>query len=531
MSKHSCSFLSVYAEVPGYTLDVTSISCSFAPNALPSATLIIPLGREGRTGMQSYGHLLAATFSNPIPVKVYISINSYSTTVTGLRPAGTYLLFSGFIIGAAYKKTATGTQLEITAIHWAVATTFSSMLSSQLSPNSAFDLSFALPFRVGNGVGPDVATAFENFFKSNMTDLWSEGIQPFIAALLSEGRFAPTKTVTCLNELIKNDNKNDTCKTIFNTGFLGQLQFKAGFAGNIAQDIHNDLLEAVGDTKGITRFMAANTVWSFLESLAKRYFFSIIPFPDAVKIVPTIDVMRNAWTPRFGYSILLEDIISIVPQYVATPPVRAVVCYGNMESESNAANAGDSPIAWSCFVGRDSGMIFYMPLPPYIQMEVTATTKNAVNDIGKKAIGTAVAPKSRVRNKQENKDRSDFAQLYYTRLVLQNRKATIACPLRFDICPGSTIRIIGPSVAYVADVGEPFYGYVNEVKYSIDCQNKIAATIYKLSYLRSEQENAQDAYSLAEHPLYQTSWYGEYLLAGPDQNRTGIPDQLFGLEI
>ncbi len=117
-----------------------------------------------------------------------------------------------------------------------------------------------------------------------------------------------------------------------------------------------------------------------------------------------------------------------------------------------------------------------------------------------------------------------YARAVYIHEVLKNRQGTISGPVRFDIAPGSTIKVEATEDKFVKHVvfediqsdkecESKYFKYywcsVLRVSTTIDCQNMKAATNFYVAHFRNRDENKDVATAIGRHPLWQKcSWAG-----------------------
>mgnify|MGYP003339982198 FL=1 len=101
-----------------------------------------------------------------------------------------------------------------------------------------------------------------------------------------------------------------------------------------------------------------------------------------------------------------------------------------------------------------------------------------------------------------------FARHWYKSEVLSQRYGELSGKLRFDISPGTTVKIEMP----VKEIGNDgnMIGYVTQVSFSINAERAMAGTSFALAFLRTEEEDTAGQYTEGYPPLYKKSavWGG-----------------------
>lgn len=120
--------------------------------------------------------------------------------------------------------------------------------------------------------------------------------------------------------------------------------------------------------------------------------------------------------------------------------------------------------------------------------------------------------------KQEEDPASSFldrlAHDYYVQETLRGRTGALTGRLRFDIAPGSTVKIESAPLSHIKDdqLTTYWFGEVIRVTITISCERRLAETTLQLANLRTQEENESDAFSASRHPLYSEVWSGAPLI-------------------
>ena len=107
-----------------------------------------------------------------------------------------------------------------------------------------------------------------------------------------------------------------------------------------------------------------------------------------------------------------------------------------------------------------------------------------------------------------------WAQAVYHTEMLRGRQGALVGKLRFDIAPGSVVRIAGSPERFLGAedaLAATWVGYVERVVVAINSEDPQASTSFEFSHLRTEEENEDESgrFSLSQHPLY-----GNHTVAG-----------------
>ena len=101
-----------------------------------------------------------------------------------------------------------------------------------------------------------------------------------------------------------------------------------------------------------------------------------------------------------------------------------------------------------------------------------------------------------------------FAHHWYKMELLGQRYGELSGKLRFDIAPGSVVRIALPTTEIESD--GHMIAAVTSVSYVINAERAAAGTSFTLSYIRTEDEDKDEQISHDYAPLFKecTKWHG-----------------------
>jgi hypothetical protein len=81
-----------------------------------------------------------------------------------------------------------------------------------------------------------------------------------------------------------------------------------------------------------------------------------------------------------------------------------------------------------------------------------------------------------------------FACHWYKSAILGQRYGELSGKLRFDIAPGSIVKV-KPPINEIGKSNTPMYGAVVQVSFVINAEQHTAGTSFALSHVRTEKEN------------------------------------------
>jgi hypothetical protein len=537
----------MWAVVGGDVVDIIKFDCQYALNDIPTATATLPVGREVTTGLPSRAHDIAGQVNIQIPTQVYCSVTYGGGATDAVLPVGDYLLFSGWTTGIGYRHTYDGLSMALEITHWLSALTFSSAMSAASSPNNPAHFAFAPVIQdldKAKGYHPYVNTIAHKYItpQAIQEDLWGLGLQPYLVALAGTDRFNYEAFGA---QLKKNDSQGDDCKAALNAFNPGQDPVKLTF-DLVAMGLDQQpylLRDAIVDdvafgsmtptAKSEFMKMATTTLWDTLVNMANEYRFAIVPFPGKALVVPYVAGLRTHWDPsNVDFTIMARDLTAYEMNTRLSMPLRAVGVYsghasrcGQFGATQRMAPGNDTCGGW--YIARDDGLVKVEPAPQYMNLIVPSKlSKDSAAVDGQNVKATAVDPDAPAKEPQEDPAKEKqarqkgaldaYAHAIYCTETLRQRSGYVAGPVRFDICPGSTVKIEGTAGDFLAGIdphGEARFATVYRVRLSMDAQGATASTAFDLSNVRTEDENTKDDTSVDKHPLYTNVWQGDYLLS------------------
>jgi hypothetical protein len=107
-----------------------------------------------------------------------------------------------------------------------------------------------------------------------------------------------------------------------------------------------------------------------------------------------------------------------------------------------------------------------------------------------------------------------YAHSLYCIEAIKGRQGTLSGPLRFDIAPGSTVRVEGASEAFIPgdQLGMPYFATVLRTTFVLDAESGQAGAAFHLAHIRNAAENFEDATSVPKHPLWDAASFAGCVL-------------------
>jgi len=533
---YTTAIVRMWAVVGGEIVDLVDFQCSYAVNQVPKAVAKLPVGREVHTLMPASSHLIATQTQIQIPTNVYIQVGYGSGATTTILPVGTYLLFAGWTTGIGYRHSYNGLSMTLEMTHWLVALTFASSLCQGSHPENPAQFTFNQRIAMQPGAQGHIfpVTLGGLFFDGDKIteDLWGQSLKPWLEFLVGSRRLDQGAIGG-----VDNDTINSDAAAALNLFQGTTLPFDPGpdvpadiVAMAIGDDVVFSTLQA-NDSDGAIAALARTTLWGKLVTeLRAKLYFTIIPFPHKAMVVPFVAGLRNFWDPwGCGYTFLARDLDMYDVTANLIRPIRAMgfsVGHGGQHGDVQGENEWTPGDIGGWYIARNDGMVKIQQAPRWLsEFAPLSAYTDLTTGIGGNTRSSALTPTEGVPptveatktiKKQQRTILDKFAHANYVAEMLRHRTARISGPLRFDVCPGSTVRIEGTAGAFLAGVdphGEPRRASVLRVSYWISAQGAQAGAIYDLAHVRTETENLNADTSIARHPFYDKVWVGDYSLA------------------
>lgn len=529
-----------FAVIDGIVVDVVAASITYELNAIPIASITLPLGREVISGETSPVHRMLSSLRRQSKIQLFVSVQQVAGNVEEADriplPSGEFVLFEGKVSGVAYQQAFEQAGLRIEAVHWLYDLTSSSMLSVNshvTNPAHMTNGSVILGADAGSSHWTALAWVEDYLSVQNVSsDFWNDALRPLFIrlselnhlviaeqAIGTEGASAGAQNTGAMEALKRMRSAPDHPL---------QLLTGASDSAIIAEAIAMDVSAACSDPG----FTAAHSFWDIiLRKLVADYLFSIVPRPEDVLVVPFVGGMQKVFK-----TIKLSQNLAIAPTIRNDRPIRGVGVLSSVTSDTGAfGQQGGTSSAYTVGVGgyyappdaTDDGLILIKRAPAWLSQLLSYTAYTPESVPGPGIIATAVQPddatlvdiKDKVEKASEaNKQVLDrYAETLYSLEVLKNRQAIVTMPLRFDIAPGSTIELEGTHNSFISgntlksilenqdDLATSWIAEVIRVTYQFTGGGESGgsiATSCHLAYVRDGRENKMVSLTTDRHPLY-----------------------------
>jgi hypothetical protein len=529
--------------------DVVAVSASFALNTIPTASLVVAVGTNAITNEPATIHAAQARIKPRDRVVVKLRVTHGAGDDTKF-PNGTYTIFDGFFIGIGYQRSHNQANFVINLTHWLDDLNNSSAVNGNWFPSVPFDYAQSAVYdkiaATGTGAGAAAynpnPTVADDFAQPAYVqdDLWELVIKKLFlrlagypGGLVAESSKTASSNAAALAALDRMPGDG--------IAYYKKLAFKLSAIGapNLADSFGKYFTKTIGTS------FAQNTFWAKLVAeYAAQFFFSISPAVSWALPIPFCAGLR--WAD--GGKIIKADEYNYANFNANTPQLIRSVEVAYAATEMNGLPTpppndkdpdpprgffypgGIYPPVEPDRYGRkqpDRGLrLFKMP-PNWAEnidgstllglaatTDAAATTSGASNkdDGTKRPGGVTSAPAAA---DEVTKSVHLFAQHWYVTEVLQQRYGELSGALRFDIAPGSIVKIMTPArdTALNNPTADPdeehVVASVISVSYVINAERATAGTSFSIAHTKIKSELAPDSiYAVSTPPLYSEAWHG-----------------------
>ena len=551
-------------------LPLSAFQSRFVVNMIPTASVVIPVGKSANLEAKEEvikARELSEELKQFQRIEVYLNISGdFAPNVSW--PTDDFRVFNGYVTGTGTTRSTGVISVIVQATHWLMDLDASSSLSDELTAGSPVALN--LPPLAAN-LSAQARDPDDPILKKFSENLWVEALKPKFISLCKGGSLATqltcvpkTNTQLIQGSEISNDTAlprlenadgrfdDETKIDVPKIAFVPQLD--ASLKGSISQAVTKRLLN--GST-------GRSTLWEKLEEIARLFELTIIPNIDSAAVVPMSPCLAGENAPRH-VTIKANEYYSLNPSEPTFRIWRGVAIMGHF----TAAFGGVDPSAMQdrnkvltsngCYIADEDdslpddyrsrakyGTLQFVNAPDWVMdrsmeaalnMRLTLPTTallrvpNNTMEVFEDFDGPPIPPVSDVndvntRDEKKKKILGDlYAKWYYWTNQFLSRTGNITGKLRFDIAPGSIVRIEdidGKLYDSAAEFGY-LYALITSVQVTVDAVEGKASTSFTLSHIRRESEKN---YGTEKHPLYQDRWVGTVLqnLTMRSNSKTFIP--------
>jgi len=521
-----------------YLNEVVSVSGTYALNSIPVAMAVIAAGREVTSGVPSQIHatLERLELREPVDIQVKIETNTPDSGIGQMR--GQWCtIFSGYYAGSGYQRTHESANYTLQFVHWLDDLACSSALNGRWHPGVPHDYAQAAEGDITRGQEPSgnlstftciVDPKGRIVNPTNIAeDLWGAVLKPLLVELASKPvgtqdlNDNSANNAAAIDALAKMPGDSPTpAKLALGVQKINDLALRLAFIGAITQILKNGI--------------SYSSFWSKLVAeFGAEFLFGVSPAATFANVIPYFGGLRREWRviagDDYNYANLSNSLMSLINSVeikhapgdssglvVGGAVVGSASYYRPLARYPSIADASvrgqiivKDPPAW--IVGTMPKAL-YSPLAGGVQgqagdMGGQGATGSPPGLPALTELETELAGSAVVKN---------YAEHFYKSEVLAQRRGELSGKLRFDIAPGSIVKIEAADTDIIAPTQIPrlppsvnFYAMVTQVSFVINAETHTAGTSFAVTSLRNENENENEILTAQTAPLYSdTDWVG-----------------------
>lgn len=531
------------------TVSITSLDLTYELDRMPHATLTIPLGRQ--VNPEALGGVAASegVITNLLPfepVKVYLTLvakdgrDAPASAGHSGFPDGEFLAFTGYVSGIGESKESMGRAASLVVAAYGQPVTLSGssqLITGMVEPATSQTGAMPIVCKMGNEGAARIAIneALLKEAPAPMNDLWALGMKQLMKIMVK----ASDAWAKEANEVVDNSfaaiglNRINLNKAL-PAAPLSLLRYAVDPLG-LASALHRTMTNVL--YMNWAAYESQTNLWTALQGFREHFFFHFVPAVEEDAVAPITFALSGepfvTLNPSEYYLLKTEIAMGEGPE-----SARYYSYMGSVALTLEGGGWQPSPWQKEDMVSKPLGFAYVrnMPkgtkgrfhmhpapawlLPPGAPGSSSlntgdggcpdASNPEASGGGGETASGGSQAALENQFIESGLGDAVAGSVLYDN--LFDHRSMTVAGRLRFDVAPGSLMR--------VNTVGEKFtgrkdtlFGHVRSVRIEVGevaGGGSYARTTFDVGHVRSDSEHKD--LTVEAHPLYQVGWRGGKLV-------------------
>lgn len=524
--------------------EVVQYSHNFAMNTIPQATIQLAVGRNVATGLVATIHTAVQNLRVQQKIEVFLrtKVTDKEDSIPGVPEDGEIKIFEGKTVGVGIHRTTQSLRFTVHILHWLGDINYTSAISASSHPGNPADLTYPAIFGAIGGRTPTaqsipsgsslegpawvpiVSSSLVN--EAAMEDIWGNILYKWMGQVANDDPFEVNMFGG--QPGLGDDN---TLKALSRMGPNAEgAPLNVELAGANGEVVAEGLRQALMNETGGN--WINTTLWGKLVGeWAPAYWFSVIPRVEDCLIVPfTGGLQGDPWAVLGDEDYDSGDINCSINQVLRGVGILHPTMFFSGIAMNRAQIALDRGgfAGWYQPDGLTKGMVLTKDPPkwlmdPVIPFQFTPCAE-AINgeELGTTIDETTGDDCDEGRNLPEDQKRQrgvldNYAHQWYVLEMLKGRTGEVAGKLRFDIAPGSNVRLEAGGARNVTgdQLKEDVFATVMQVSCIIDSEARRGACGFSLAHIRTPQENSTEGTSVAKPPLYKRAWRGAKLVSDP----------------
>lgn len=522
--------------------DVIQFSSVFAMNTIPQASIQVAVGRNVQNNRVATIHSAIANLRTQQKIEIFMRtlVTDKEDAIPGVPEDGEIKIFEGKVVGVGISRTFSSMRFTIHMLHWLADINYTSAISASSHPGNPADITYPAIFGAigGRDANPNPLPAGDSLEgpawvpmvsktlvnESSLEDIWGEILHKWMNTVANDDPFE-----VALFGGQPGDGNDNTKAALARMG-----PNPDGRPLNVDLNGANAHVVAEGLRQGLMNETGGNwintTLWGKLVGeWAPAYWFSVVPRVEDCLIVPFTGGLRGQeWAVLGDEDYEAGDINCSINQVL-----RAVgILHPTMFFSGIAMNRAQIALDRGGFAGfyqpegMSKGMVLTKDPPKWLMDPVLPYEfSGCAEGIDGDEIGTTVDEttgddcdlnRDLEENQRSHRGLMDnYAHQWYVIEMLKGRVGEVAGKLRFDICPGSNVRLEAGGATNVQgdQLKEDVYATVMQVSCVIDAEARRGSTGFSLAHVRTPAENTRDGTSVPKPPLYKDAWQGAKLVS------------------
>lgn len=495
--------------------DIVAISATFGLNSIPTASLTVAVGRDTRTDKKATIHTLRKKIKARDPVKVWLKLTDPIGQKDKTESGPEFVIFDGMVAGIGYQRSHNSANYVLQLVHWLDDLNNSSMINGKWFQNAPYVLATNAAFKAlqlteGDSWGPIPGFDSNNAIVSAeniQTDFWGKVLKPMFqtiggwATLSAAGRIN-NAAEAALDRIIEGP-ENERLR----------LDISGLPPVHIQRAIRNALVKDAQSSFAFTSFWG-----KLVGEYAPQFFFAVSPGIEEARVIPFFGGLQYSdATPHvisgddYSYANFNASIQQLIDSVCLFWPQSLVPETTSGGTLPGSVNLYLQPVGEYPKDATRPGLKLFKELPTWLA-QLTAqdawAATNTAQPQGDTSSGLVPATNTPENYRPvqallsaANSAGDRFAEHFYKTEFLSQRYGELSGKLRFDIAPGSIVKIELPQSEIDSDGA--MIGAVTQVSYAINAERALAGTSFALSYLRTETEDKDTTLvSQTYAPLY-----------------------------
>ena len=509
--------------------DIISVSSTYVLNGIPTMVITLAAGvRADNPAKIASSHKIFGKGSRlrpRSPVEVFLEIKTSSGN-TAKSPSQKLCIFRGYYVGFGYQRHGDSVYYQLNVMHWLDNLNIGSMMSRNWMPGAPYSLqenaaSWAPSLEEGNNgvtsVVPTIDNKREIVNAANVgSDLWGKALRPVLLSIADWP--APDN---CSDE----DKKADDEGRRLLKSSLNSIQSAAGglkldeakldptFA---TEALRSSSLRLVGNNwKYSTFWNKLVGEWAPLFQFAispGAVYAQFVPYFGALRFDPTNSEFKVIGADEYNKANLFSNTTTLIEGVDILWPYEingsGLVTLPNNE-KNRVIDFCQSLASFPDDAARDHRGTVIVKNPPAWILNYCTSINSPVQTITAPSPGSPGGGSTPGTSPDQLKTAAKFwAEQWYKTEFLQQRVGELSGKLRFDIAPGSTVKIKAPAHSAHLPDNIDMVASVIQVSFAINAETSTAGTAFSLANIRTIDEDQSDNITSAKPPLYTKKWGG-----------------------